>query len=108
MSPTERRLWQVLRDRPGGFRFRKQCPQGPCALDFACLEVRFAIEVDGCAHDLGDRPQRDARRDLYLERLGFATTRVPAAEVFRNLEGVVMGIVDTCRARSGGPGEERQ
>ncbi len=96
MSPPERMLWQALRQRPGGFRFRKQCPQGPFSIDFACLASRLAIEVDGAAHDGAGRPERDAGRDRYLQELGFTMMRVPAGEVFRNLEGVILGIVNEC------------
>jgi very-short-patch-repair endonuclease len=99
MSPPERKLWWALRQRPGDYRFRKQCPQGPFSLDFACLSARLAIEVDGDAHDSAARQLRDERRDRYLEELGFKTMRIPAAEVFRNLHGVVSGIVEACRAR---------
>ncbi len=97
MSPPERLLWWALRQHPGGYKFRKQCPQGPYSLDFACLEARLAVEVDGEAHDRGDRPERDARRDLLLKELGFSTMRIPAHEVFSNLEAVVLGIVSECR-----------
>jgi very-short-patch-repair endonuclease len=100
MSPAERRLWGVLKERPGGFKFRKQCPQGPYSLDFACLEVRLAIEVDGRAHDFEERARRDERRDAYLKELGFDIMRVPAAELIRNLEGVVLGIVEACLGKS--------
>ena len=99
MSPAERRLWRVLREGPGGFKFRKQCPQGPYSLDFACLEARLAIEIDGSAHDFGNRPARDEQRDAYVSDLGFLTMRIPARELLHNLEGVVMGIVAECDAR---------
>ncbi|HYE26911.1 MAG TPA: DUF559 domain-containing protein [Allosphingosinicella sp.] len=66
MSPAEGRLWKQLGQRPGGFGFRRQFPLAPYALDFACLEARLAIEVDGEAHDRGDRPQRDHRRDAHV------------------------------------------
>ena len=99
MSPSEVLLWTALRQRPGEFKFRRQCPQSGYALDFACLETRLAIEVDGDSHDFGDRPHRDDERDRALERIGFFTMRVPAAEVFNNLEGVISGIVDLCRTR---------
>ena len=98
MSPAEAKLWWALRQRPVGYRFRKQCPQGPYSLDFACLSSRLAIEVDGEAHNRAGRPERDARRDAYLEDLGFSVVRIPAREVFRNLERVVSGIVEQCRA----------
>ncbi|HYG29035.1 MAG TPA: DUF559 domain-containing protein [Allosphingosinicella sp.] len=99
MSPPERLLWWALKQRPGGFRFRKQCPQGLYSLDFACLEARLAIEVDGEAHNRGSAPKRDEARDRFVAELGFLTMRVPAREVFRNLEGVIAGITELCRAR---------
>ena len=98
MSLPEVLLWQALRQRPGDFKFRKQCPQAGFVIDFACLEARLAIEVDGEAHDRGNRPARDAARDAFLARKGFTTLRVPAEEVLRNLENVVAGIVERCRA----------
>jgi very-short-patch-repair endonuclease len=97
MSPAERLLWWALKERPGGYRFRKQCPQGTYSLDFECLEVRLGIEVDGHAHDCAAGQERDSRRDRYLEGLGFTMVRIPASEVFRNLEGVVRAIVSECR-----------
>jgi very-short-patch-repair endonuclease len=99
MSPPERLLWWALKQHPGGFRFRKQCPQGPFSLDFACLSARLAVEVDGAAHDAVEQQARDVRRDRYLAELGFETMRIPAAEVLGNLDGVVSGIVATCRRR---------
>ena len=97
MSPAERLLWWALKERPSGFRFRKQCPQGAFSIDFACLEVRLGIEVDGDAHDGAAAQERDSRRDRYLEGLGFTMLRIPASEVFHNLEGVIRGIVSECR-----------
>jgi very-short-patch-repair endonuclease len=98
MSLPEALLWQQLRQRPGGFKFRKQCPRHPFVIDFACLETRLGIEVDGEAHGRGDRPERDEERDAYLRKAGFTMVRIPAREVLRNLEGVVIGIVAECRA----------
>jgi very-short-patch-repair endonuclease len=99
MSPPERLLWWALKQRPSGYRFRKQCPQGPYSLDFACLETRLAIEVDGEAHNRGSAPQRDERRDRFVAEQGFATLRIPARDVFCNLEGVVIAITEECRKR---------
>jgi len=98
MSLPEVLLWGELRQHPGDFKFRKQCPQHPFVLDFACLEVRLAIEVDGEAHDRGDRPQRDLARDSRLNELGFTMMRIPAREVLGNMEGVLAGIVERCQA----------
>jgi very-short-patch-repair endonuclease len=97
MSPPERLLWSALRTRPGGFRFRKQHPFGAFAMDFCCLEARVCIEVDGDAHDFAARAERDAKRDARLLDEGYRTLRIPAREVFRDLEGTVTAVVETCR-----------
>ncbi len=100
MSLPEILLWQQLKTRPGGFAFRKQHPIGTYSLDFACVRARLDIEVDGEAHERGDRPERDAARDVWVKAKGFATLRIPAREVLRNMEGVIIGIVEACRLRA--------
>jgi len=99
MSLPEVILWQALRKRPGDLKFRRQFPQAGYILDFACLEARLAIEVDSEAHERGDRPARDARRDAVLSEAGFGTLRITATDVLRDLEAVVSHIVATCRAQ---------
>jgi very-short-patch-repair endonuclease len=97
MSLPEVLLWQALRKGPGGFKFRRQNPQLGYRLDFACLEARLAIEVDGEAH--GDRPARDAVRDQRLAEIGFSTLRIPAVEILKDLDAGITGIVAACRER---------
>ncbi len=100
MTPPERRLWNVLKSRPEGFKFRRQHPLGPYVCDFFCHEAAIAIEVDGMAHELGTNPDRDLRRDAWATEQGVQTLRVRATEVRDNLEGVVTLIVEECRRRS--------
>ena len=100
MTPPERRLWNAIKRRPDGFKFRKQHEYGPYYLDFFCYDAAVAIEVDGFAHELGANPQRDERRDAWLASRGIKTLRVSAADVRDNLEGVVAYIVEACRERS--------
>jgi very-short-patch-repair endonuclease len=102
-------IWRELRKRPGGYKFRRQHPLGDVVLDFTCLERRVAIEIDGVAHERGDRPERDRWRDAWLEARGFAVLRLPAVYVLGNLEDAIAAIVAACDARlllhhpSGGP-----
>jgi very-short-patch-repair endonuclease len=98
MSFPEVLLWQALRKRPGGFRFRRQHPQIGYVADFACLEARLAIEIDSEAHERGDRPERDGKRDATLLNAGFTTLRIPAKDVLRDLEAVLTLILTRCRA----------
>jgi very-short-patch-repair endonuclease len=99
MTLPEVVLWQRLRRRPGGFRFRRQFPIGGFVLDFACLERRRAVEIDGEVHSMGDQPQRDARRTAKLSQRGFETVRIPAREVLGNLEEVIAFILMACAKR---------
>ncbi|WP_245649098.1 endonuclease domain-containing protein [Sphingomonas mali] len=100
MSLPEVLLWQALRKEPGGFKFRRQNPQLGYRLDFACLEARLAIEVDGEAHDRGDGPKRDAVRDQRFGEIGFATLRIPAIQILKDPDAVIVGIVAACRERA--------
>jgi very-short-patch-repair endonuclease len=96
MSLPEVLLWQALRQRPHGYKFRRQFPIGPITTDFACLERRLIVEVDGDQHGLGDQPQRDVGRDMSLRREGFVVMRVAALDVLKDLDSVIRGIVARC------------
>ena len=95
-NPAEVRLWQALKARPGGFKFRRQHPIGPYRLDFTCLSQRLAIEVDGSIHDSLHQIAHDVSRDGDLAERGFTTIRFAARDVFGNLDGVVTAIVAAC------------
>jgi very-short-patch-repair endonuclease len=96
MSLPEVLLWVQLQRHPGGYKFRKQVPQHPYTLDFACLKTRLCIEVDGEAHNRGDQPQKDVARDRIMAVRGFRTLRLSAYEVLKNMEGCVVAIVTAC------------
>jgi very-short-patch-repair endonuclease len=61
-------------------------------LDFYCARARLCVEVDGYSHGTDDRPARDARRDLYLERAGVYVERLNAAEVLADPHAVAHGV----------------
>jgi very-short-patch-repair endonuclease len=103
MSLPEVLLWVQLQQHPGGYLFRKQHPIGTYSLDFCCVKARLAIEVDGESHNRGDRPARDEVRDAWVLAQGFDTMRIPAVEVLRNMEGVLISIVEECRVRINPP-----
>ncbi len=93
-------IWRELRKRPGGHKFRRQHPLDGIVLDFACLARRVAIEIDGTAHERGDGPQRDERRDAFLQTRGFTVLRLPASYVLDELPGAIAAIVAACDERS--------
>ncbi|NIJ29680.1 very-short-patch-repair endonuclease [Sphingomonas insulae] len=93
MSLPEVPLWQQLRRRGIGHKSRKEHPAGRFTLDFSCSAARLCVEIDGEAHERGDRPKRDAFRDVWLAERGVDALRVPAREVLRDLDAVVRMIV---------------
>jgi very-short-patch-repair endonuclease len=98
MSLPEVLLWQALRKRPGGLKFRRQFPIAQVTTDFACPDRRLIIEVDGEGHSFGDQPRRDAARDAILQREGFRVIRVAARDVLKDMNAVLQFIVATCSA----------
>jgi very-short-patch-repair endonuclease len=93
MSLPEALLWQRLRGSPEGVAFRKQHPIDPYVADFYCSKAKLVIELDGLAHDRGDRPQRDEARDILLKEKGYTVLRIVADEVLKDLDGVAASIV---------------
>ena len=102
-SLPEAKLWDVLRKRPNGLKFRRQHPVGPFVLDFYCHHALLAIEIDGFSHQLGDNPRRDENRDRWLAKQGIAILRIDASNVRNNLEGVLIHILERCTERTPPP-----
>ena len=92
-------LWQLLRTSPSGQKFRQQHPAGPFVLDFFCARANLAIEVDGYAHGTGDRPERDAARDMWVAEHRIDTLRIPAAEVLKDATEVANSVIATVEDR---------
>ena len=93
MSLPEVLLWQALRTRPGGLKFRRQHPAGRYVLDFICASLRLAVEIDGEAHNRDERSVQDGKRDAQLRAQGVRVLRVPASDVLADVGGVVERIL---------------
>jgi len=92
---SERILWEALRGRRLGVKFRRQVVLGNTIVDFFAPEARLAVEVDGSAH-IG-REARDRGRDAHLATRGVRTLRVKAWEVERGLPAVLARIAEALR-----------
>jgi very-short-patch-repair endonuclease len=94
LSPPEAMLWSRLRNRTTGMpTFRRQHPMGPYVLDFYCAPARLAVEIDGRSHELKNRPQRDERRDAWLEAEGVKVLRIAASEVLASVDAAADGVM---------------
>jgi very-short-patch-repair endonuclease len=99
LSLPEALLWRELRGKPLGMKFRKQHPVGPFVIDFYCAQAKTGFEIDGIAHDMGDRPQADARRDAFIAAQGITIERIAAREVLADPARVADMLVRACLAK---------
>ena len=99
MSLPEVLLWQILRKRLDGPKFRRQHPIGPYVLDFYVASLKVAIEIDGAGHDMGDRPARDKARQRWLEAQGIRMLRIAAKDVLADPIAVADSILRLCIER---------
>ena len=97
LSLPEAILWRHLKGSPAGVHFRSQHPIGDFVLDFYCARAKVAFEIDGIAHDMGDRPERDVGRDAWLRGQGIEVVRIPAADVLKSPETVAESIMRYCQ-----------
>ena len=101
MTSAEEKLWEELRRKELGVKFRRQVPYGRFILDFYCIKAALAIEVDGIEHHTAKGMQHDQDRDNYLNSEGIKVMRIDNADVMANINGVVDSIFDTVRERFG-------
>ena len=100
MSLPEVLLWRHLKGAPDGIKFRKQHPIGDYILDFYVAGLKLAIEIDGIAHDMGDRPKRDIARNGFLRDEGIEVLRIPATDVLKSPEDVAESLVRYCAGKT--------
>ena len=100
LSLPEGLLWRELRRQPAGEKMRRQHPVGPYVIDFYCAQAKTGFEVDGIAHDMGDRPARDEHRAEWLAGQGILLVRIPASDVLADPVAVASAIVALCLERS--------
>ncbi|MDP2419552.1 MAG: DUF559 domain-containing protein [Hydrogenophaga sp.] len=99
MTDAERKLWSGLRGEQLGFKFRRQHPLGHYIADFACLEPKLIIELDGSQHE--DNQAYDLARDAFFKAQGFVVLRFPSNAPFQNLDGVLSAILHQLNSLAG-------
>jgi very-short-patch-repair endonuclease len=99
MTDSERRLWSRLRMEQLGVKFRRQHPLGNYIADFACVDPKLIVELDGSQH--ADQESYDGRRDAFFRAQGFAVLRFSTNEPLRNLAGVLTAILDQLKSLAG-------
>ena len=93
-TDAEAALWELLRDKKLGDKFRRQHLIDDFIVDFVCLSKNLVIEVDGGYHNDPTQKEYDQQRTLYLNEKGFKVIRFTNEEVLGNTEAVLTKIKD--------------
>jgi len=80
-------LWDSLKDKKLGSKFRRQHSMGPYILDFYCTNKKLAIELDGNQHK--DAIEYDKERENFLNDKGITVIRFWNNEIFKNINKVL-------------------
>ena len=93
-NPTvaERILWERLRGRKEGFKFRRQHIIDKYIADLVCLQKGVIIEIDGNIHQLPEVIENDEVRTSRLKDLGFDVLRFSNQEILTNPDQVCENI----------------
>ena len=97
-TTPEARLWALVRNRQlDGYKFRRQLPIDRYIADFACVEARLVVELDGEVHDDEDIILRDVARTEVLEACGYVVLRLQNEAVMTDPGGVVEILIAALR-----------
>ncbi|MBK9257131.1 MAG: DUF559 domain-containing protein [Saprospiraceae bacterium] len=87
MTIEELKVWNFLKTKPGGHKFRRQHPINFYVADFYCHPLRLAIEIDG--HNHQNSLESDSNRETIFSTLGIKTVRFSNNEVNADFENVM-------------------
>lgn len=99
-TPTEKKLWQVLRKKIMGVKFKRQHSIGGYITDFYCANKKLIIELDGAVHNSEESREYDEIRDKFFKELGYSTLRFRNSEIENNFEEVINEIENFCNKKS--------
>ena len=112
-TDAERLLWQRLRSRQlAGYKFRRQHPIGMFFADFACIEARLVVELDGGQHATPEGLLSDERRSATLATQGYLVLRFWNHDVLQQtdvvLESILVALAQRCPHPGPLPGGENR
>jgi len=99
MNPTdaEKILWNVIKNKKLGHKFRQQHIIDRFIVDFYCIEKSLAIEADGTIHD--NQKERDEDRDIILNSLGVNILRFSNTCIENDLTKVIQIVIEKLNSR---------
>ena len=95
MTQAESILWSQIKGKALGVVINRQYIIGDYIADFACLEPRLVIEVDGGYHTEPRQQLDDSVRQEWLERHGFPVIRFTNDEIICDTDNTIDKIKKT-------------
>ena len=90
-TKAEALLWSVVRGKQVcQLKFRRQHPEPPFILDFACVQAMLCVELDGEYHE--GQLDKDAARESFLRLKGWDIIRFTNEDVLADPESVAIAI----------------
>jgi len=90
LTYPEKLLWERLRRKQLGVRFKTQHPISNYIADFYCHQFKLVIEIDGLSHK--NQLEYDENRTFKFESLGLTVVRYKNEEVLSDIEKVINDI----------------
>ncbi len=97
MTEAEHALWDILKNKGIGQKFRRQHIIGNYIADFVNLHYKIVVEIDGKYHFYGNQPISDALRTEALNGMGYTVVRFTNDEVLHQSGLVVNQLKDLFR-----------
>ncbi len=88
-TEAESVLWEMLRAKKLGEKFRRQHIINDIIVDFVCLSKKLVIEVDGGYHANPEIQKSDTLKTEILSELGYNVIRFTNNEVLANIDSVL-------------------
>ncbi len=96
-TDAEKKFWRLVRaKRFSGYKFKRQCVIGSYICDFACMNLRLVVEIDGGQHN---ENAADELRSKQLLNLGYRVIRFWNNDILTNIEGVAQNLSLTLSQR---------
>jgi cyclase len=90
---AEKLLWEKLRNKQLGVKFRRQHPIDIFIADFYCHEKKLVIELDGEIHNKPEIAEYDKNRTFEIEKNGIKVIRFTNQLVEFEIDNVIETIV---------------
>ena len=91
MTSEELKVWDFLKSKPLGLKFRRQHPIDLFIADFYCHSIKLVVEIDGINHQYS--MEADLNRDNLFKNFGITILRYTNNEVNSNFQDVINKIL---------------